>query len=449
MAANINDKFTEATNGTRPVPTTLTALLPSGASPGTATCGALTGWPTATAVHFIIYTIDVNGRKVSGSQTDWKGIVSGSTLTGLVLKAGTNSGYAIGAVVEAAPTAAWADDVVEGLDVEHNQDGTHDNTLVAMLAGAQTHTGVKTFNAIKFNSPQGYLINGQISRSVSSNNITVAIKTLAGTDPSATDPVYCRIGNTIRSITSALSVTKNAGTNWFDSGSVSLATYEIDYFVYLGYNATDGVVIGFSRIPFARVYSDFSATTTNDKYCAISTITTAAATDEYENIGRVNATLSGTASFNWSVPATSVIVNRPIFETRELTCLPVLTGSTTAPAYGNATLVIAYRIYGRECRFKWKATFGNTSTFGNGTWGWTLPISSTENATNDNYLGRFTAETGTGIYIGDMTYNSATIIGGLFHSITTVAQAAGRITHNAPVVWANTNKLQFVVQYTI
>lgn len=124
MAASINDKFTEATNGSRPVPTTLTALLPSGASPGTATCGALTGWPTATAVHFIIYTVDVNGRKVSGSQTDWKGIVSGSTITGLVLKAGTNNGYSIGAVVEAAPTAAWADDVIEGLAVSHKQDGT-------------------------------------------------------------------------------------------------------------------------------------------------------------------------------------------------------------------------------------------------------------------------------------------------------------------------------------
>lgn len=125
MAADINDKFTETTNGTRPVPTTLTAILSSGASPGTATVGALTGWPTATAVHFIIYTTDVNGAKVAGSQTDWKGIVSGSTLTNLTLKAGTNSGYSVGAVVEAAPTAAWADDLTEGIRVEHNQDGTH------------------------------------------------------------------------------------------------------------------------------------------------------------------------------------------------------------------------------------------------------------------------------------------------------------------------------------
>lgn len=140
MAASINDKFTEATNGSRPVPTTLTALLPSGASPGTATCGALTGWATATAVHFVIYTVDVNGRKVSGSQTDWKGVVSGSTITGLVLKAGTNNGYAIGAVVEAAPTAAWADDVTEGIRVEHNQDGTHSAITATSLVASGNST---------------------------------------------------------------------------------------------------------------------------------------------------------------------------------------------------------------------------------------------------------------------------------------------------------------------
>lgn len=132
MAANINDKFTEATNGSRPVPTTLTATRAVGAA--SISCGALTGWPTATAVHFIIYTIDVNGRKVAGTQTDWKGIVSGSTIGSLVLKAGTDNGDVIGAVVEAAPTAAWADDVTEGLVVSLNQDGTIKNAAISLEA---------------------------------------------------------------------------------------------------------------------------------------------------------------------------------------------------------------------------------------------------------------------------------------------------------------------------
>jgi hypothetical protein len=123
MAASINDKITKASSGSRPSATTLTATRAVSAS--SISCGALTGWPTDTAVHFIIYTVDVNGNKVAGSQTDWKGVVSGTTITNLVLRAGTDSGNSIGAIVEASPTAAWADDTATQILVEHNQDGTH------------------------------------------------------------------------------------------------------------------------------------------------------------------------------------------------------------------------------------------------------------------------------------------------------------------------------------
>lgn len=204
--------------------------------------------------------------------------------------------------------------------------------------------------AIKFNTPQGFLQNGVITPSVASNNLTLALKTLAGNDPSASDPVLVRVGNSIRTITSALSVTKNAGTNYFGSGAAGLATNEIDYFVYIGYNSTDGVTIGFARIPWATKYSDFSTTNTADTYCAISTITTAAGTDEYEVVGRFNATLSATASFNWSIPATVVVVNRPIYETRLLTYTPQVTASTTAPTLGtggNYEQIGRYRIHNK------------------------------------------------------------------------------------------------------
>lgn len=438
MAASINDKFTEATNGSRPVPTTLTALLPSGASPGTATCGALTGWPTATAVHFIIYTVDVNGNKVSGSQTDWKGIVSGSTITGLVLKAGTNNGYSIGAVVEAAPTAAWADDLTEGLAVEHNQDGTHNNTVVAMLADNQTFTGNKTFSGvttaekIKFNAPQGFLINGQISRTVSSNNITVAIKGLDGNDPSASNPVYCRIGNTIRSITAALSVTKNAGTNWMSLGSTEHATQDIDVFVYLGYNATDGVVIGFSRVPYAQTYGDFSATTTNEKYAAISTITTAASTDTYELVGRVNVTLSASASYNWSVPATSVVINRPIFTTRWLSYTPTLTNFT-------GTINVAkYQLSVQKCDMYLKITQGASVT-GNHTF--TLPLSAHSDyaifAPIHSTLNGYIQDLGTAQYPAQTQMTAANTLTLLCTSAAGTYTSPTATSATVPMTWVN------------
>jgi hypothetical protein len=182
------------------------------------------------------------------------------------------------------------------------------------------------------------LINGKIVPTVASNNLTVAIKTLTDTDPSATNPVGIWIGNNLRWITGALSIAANAGTNWFNSGGAELATREIDYFAYIGYNATDGVVLGYARIPYAKLYSDFNTTTTNERYARISTITNASAGDNYINIGRFAATLSATASFNWSVPAftNANLIQEPIYESRVLDWTPVY-GGTGSLTYTSVT----------------------------------------------------------------------------------------------------------------
>lgn len=180
---------------------------------------------------------------------------------------------------------------------------------------------------------EGVMKNGTLSVTVASNNLTVALKTLAGTNPSSSDPVKIVIAGTERTVSSALSVTKNAGTNWCNSGGSELATKEVDYFVYLGYNATDGVVIGFSRIPYANRYGDFSATSTNETYCGISTITNAASTDYYSVIGRFAATLSAGAGYTWTVPTYTALnlINRPIFHTRWSSFAPQYGGFSSAP----------------------------------------------------------------------------------------------------------------------
>lgn len=135
MAANINDKFTETTNGGRPIPTELQIQKNIGAAQ--ITVGSTGGWAVATAVHFIMYKKDAQGNKIDGSQTDWKGIVlDASTIGSLQLKAGADDIYPIGSVIVAAPTAAWADDVVEGLAVSHSQDGKLKNAAVKEALGA-------------------------------------------------------------------------------------------------------------------------------------------------------------------------------------------------------------------------------------------------------------------------------------------------------------------------
>jgi hypothetical protein len=299
--------------------------------------------------------------------------VAGSTLTVATDgrgRCGTSAtSHDAGATVSDILVDEHINGIADKFIVEHNDDGTHVADY-ATITGSENLTNktitlpVFTNGAINFNAPQGFLINGKIDTSVASNNITVSIKTLAGGDPSASDPVYCRIGDSIQGVTAALSVTKNAGTNWFGSGDFRSATYERDYFVYLGYNATDGVTLGFALIPYARVYGDFSATTTSENYCAINNIANASATDNYEVIGRFNATLSAGASYNWSIPATSIIINRPIFETRTLTYLTDIYGGTSAGTTTWSSRTSHYKISGRDCQFSMYSTWTNQTGSG-------------------------------------------------------------------------------------
>lgn len=213
------------------------------------------------------------------------------------------------------------------------------------------------------NAPAGYMQNGIITPTVSSNNLTVAIKTYSGDDPSATNPVFVTIGGVVRKITAALSVTKNAGTNWFNSGATETATLNIDYYVYLAWDATNSVVrIGFARTAYNTIYSQFNATTTNERYGAFNTNPSAA--DNVELVGRFAAIITATASFNWSVPT---------FTNENLRSVPTRTGvwrdfAPVYSAFGGMTYTSVstgkaqYRMDGDEIeiRFNHTGTLGGT-----------------------------------------------------------------------------------------
>jgi hypothetical protein len=289
-----------------------------------------------------------------------------------IAKGGTGQVTQTAAMDALSPTSTKGDLLIDnGTNVVAVGVGSAGQSLTA-IPGAASGLGYLTA------ANEGFMRNGKLDVSVASNNLTVALKTLAGTDPSTTDPVYVRIGNTDRAITAALSITRAAGTNWCALGGATIATLEQDLFVYLGYNATDGVVIGFSRMPYGRVYGDFSATTTNFRHAAISTITNATATDEYEVVGRFNAILSATAAFNWSLPATQVIINRPIFETRRLTFTSAITPQTGSLT--TVSSVCSYQLVG-SVYFIYVAVTITAAGTGGGTLVATTPINPIAGAT--------------------------------------------------------------------
>lgn len=161
-------------------------------------------------------------------------------------------------------------------------------------------------------------MNSKIVPSVSSNNLTVELKTLDGLTPTALNPISTYIAGDFKTITSDISLTVNAGTNTFDSGSILLSGNEIDYFVCLVWDTVGNTLrLGITRYPGGSVYNDYSSTATNEKYIAISG-GTPAATDEVKIIGRFAAINSGTASYNWSIPTftSKNLINKPIYETR-------------------------------------------------------------------------------------------------------------------------------------
>ena len=217
--------------------------------------------------------------------------------------------------------------------------------------------------------------NYSIAVSVASNNITVALKDAAGADPTPASPVKVQIGTVTVFITSALSVTVNAAVNSFNAGSAELATQLINYFVYLGYRASDAsTFIGFARIPYGRTYADFSNTATNEKYLAASGAALAS-TDSLVNIGRFSATLSAGAGYTWSISGTGNVFNFPIYETDWLNYVPVWASSGTAVSLGNATIQGRYKIAYNSLKLIFFQSMGGTTTFGTGTYTWTAPFS--------------------------------------------------------------------------
>lgn len=291
----------------------------------------------------------------------------------------------------------------------------------------------------------GEMRNGKISVTVAANNLTLALKTKAGANPSASDPVLVYIGGAWRAITASLSVTKNAATNWCNLGGSELQTKEADLFAYLGYNSVDGITIGFARFPYARIYSDFSTTSTNEKYAGISTITNAAASDEYVVIGRFAATLSAGAGFTWSVPAYTAknLVQTPIYATRQLSWTPVWTNLNNS----TATIVATYRFEMDVCILSVALTFG-ASTAISGSVSHILPwtVSGNYGGKSIPFVTRYLDATAAPAFAGVAVFLTTTI--------TLLAQLASGtylqtalLSSTIPYTWAVNDEITYSTSY--
>lgn len=142
----IGDKFKKTFNAANPTTTVVASPRTAGAT--TLACDNLTGWPDDTPVDFVTYRLDTDGETpLAGTQIDWEGIVSGNNITSLTRKAGaTDTGNAQNDVVEAMPTATWANDLITGILEEHTQTGTHELGSSSTITSSKVITSLNDTN---------------------------------------------------------------------------------------------------------------------------------------------------------------------------------------------------------------------------------------------------------------------------------------------------------------
>ena len=123
--ASISDKITKVKDGSNP--NVARVVTPRPANSDTLSVDSLTGWTEDTAMHFMTYRVDSTGKVVPGSQKDWKGMANKATGQIISLEIQNNAiddGNLVGDIVQAGPTASWAQDLAEAILESHNSDGS-------------------------------------------------------------------------------------------------------------------------------------------------------------------------------------------------------------------------------------------------------------------------------------------------------------------------------------
>ena len=123
--ASVSDKITKVKDGSNP--NVARVVTPRPANSDTLSVDSLTGWTEDTAVHFMTYRVDSTGKVVPGSQKDWKGMANKATGQIISLEIQNNAiddGNLVGDIVQAGPTASWAQDLAEAMLESHKSDGS-------------------------------------------------------------------------------------------------------------------------------------------------------------------------------------------------------------------------------------------------------------------------------------------------------------------------------------
>ena len=120
--------------------------------------------------------------------------------------------------------------------------------------------------------------------------------------------------------------------------------------------------------------------------------------------------------------------------------VPTWTGSVANPVLNSGTLNTGYRRLGDRCNFNLRLTAAADTTFGTGFWQFTLPYTSSRNATGTVFMD----DGGGAIYIG-----IARIIAGEAKVRIATTVTNSYVDFDTPFTWASTDALHLDVWFTI
>lgn len=304
MAASVNDNLDQTTSSATGRPVTATLSAPGHSIGGTSIgVSVATNWSTTTGIHFSIYATTTVGSltvKDTSTQTDWKGTLSGTTISNMTITGGTDQDYSAGAIVEITPTARWAKDLYDWAIAQHKQDGTHANTITTDTINENTAANGVTIDGMQI---KDNLVVGASGKGVDNTSLNTAAgklgaawvsfaPTLSGRFTDAKWDKTCKymqIGKTVhaRYLLKANTTTPMAGGT--TDAIVTLPVTSVDYVPgEVSYAIGSASLLDFGTTNFFAV--PYWATTTTMKVRIIGTASTYAS----------NTDITSTAPFTWT-----------------------------------------------------------------------------------------------------------------------------------------------------
>lgn len=71
-----------------------------------------------------------------------------------------------------------------------------------------------------------------MKQTIINENLVISLKTAEGTDPSAEDPIYVKVGDTVRAVTTPLKIARNVGSSKVEPAwSSNRSSTEVFYYI--------------------------------------------------------------------------------------------------------------------------------------------------------------------------------------------------------------------------